>query len=317
MIRFARTGQRPVVPTVPGTWKAVHTANAEVLPLGEEVLLYFRGQGEAKHDQIGVATAALSGFDGVTFREHPDNPRIAAGPADYDRSHVLDPGAVVFEGRVYLYYTAHGVDGAGRPASGTGVAVSDDGYSFRKPLTRAVVEWGMAPDAVVRDGKVWLTYARSSGKGQFGFYANASADPLAFDPAREVRILSPCPDHAWEARSIITPRLFEQGPYCYMTYVGSPRHQDYGFAMGLARSPDLVHWERYPHNPVFQRADGQAWDNCALWFGTLFRRGETYYLYYEGGGGPDTTDRDQNYAGYGKTSCSQIGLATYTGPWWS
>jgi predicted GH43/DUF377 family glycosyl hydrolase len=301
---------------VPGTWKSVFTANAEVLCLGDRVLLYYRGQGDAHHDQIGVASVPFSTFDGVTFEDHPSNPVITVGPADFDRAHVLDPGAVFFEERVYVYYTAHGVDRSGRNAFGIGVAVSDDGFSFTKPLGDPVVPGAGAPDTVVKDGRVWLVYARDSGHGGWEFYMNLTEDPLHVDPATEIKVMSPSGEHVWEAMSIITPRLFEQGGFYYITYVGSSTYQDYGSAMGLARSRDLLSWERYPMNPIFQRAAGATWDNAAIWFGTLFRKGDTYYLYYEGGGGPEVANRDENYAGYGKTAFSQIGLATYTGEWW-
>ena len=226
------------------------------------------------------------------------------------------PGSFWFQGKVYVYYTAHGFGAAGQRVCGIGVATSEDGFSFFKPLDEAVVEGAGAPDVVVREGRVWLVYARGNGQGQWKFYVNSSEDPLHFDPTAEVKIMSPSPDNEWEARSIITPRLFEQGGFYYMTYVGSPKYQDYGFAMGLARSRDLLRWERYPMNPIFQRAEGPTWDNAAIWFGTLFWKGDTYYLYYEGGGGPAVANRDEDYAGYGKTACSQIGLATYTGEWW-
>jgi hypothetical protein len=53
-----------------------------------------------------------------------------------------------------------------------------------------------------------------------------------------------------------------------------------------------------------------AWDEGAIWFGTLERVGDTYYLWYEGGGGGGELCRNQAYGGYGLTSRSQIGLAT-------
>ncbi|MFH1008577.1 MAG: hypothetical protein V1800_13945 [Candidatus Latescibacterota bacterium] len=107
MIRFERFADRPVIPrTPPGTWKSVYTANAEVLRVGDRVLLYYRGQGDAQHDQIGVVSVPFSEFDGVTFQEHASNPVIRVGPDRFDKAHVLDPGAVSLDGKVYVYYTA-------------------------------------------------------------------------------------------------------------------------------------------------------------------------------------------------------------------
>jgi hypothetical protein len=72
-------------------------------------------------------------------------------------------------------------------------------------------------------------------------------------------------------------------------------------AFGLARSQDLIHWEKYPHNPVFQIGVPGSWDDGAIWFGTPFSIGQYLYMIYEGG-------RLENIRG--KTpALTQVGLA--------
>lgn len=109
-----------------------------------------------------------------------------------------------------------------------------------------------------------------------------------------------------------------------MTYGGCPRYFDYPVAIGLARSNDLLHWERYPGNPILERGLPGTWDEGALWFATVLKKDQTYYLWYEGAGtGLDLDSqenkeaswlcREEDYGGYASCSFSQIGLAKYEG----
>lgn len=109
-----------------------------------------------------------------------------------------------------------------------------------------------------------------------------------------------------------------------MTYGGCDRYFDYPLAIGLARSPDLLHWERYPGNPILTRGEAGTWDEGALWFATVYKKGQTYFLWYEGTGtglGLASAEarrlsqqcREEDYGGYAESSFSQIGLATFTG----
>lgn len=64
---------------------------------------------------------------------------------------------------------------------------------------------------------------------------------------------------------------------------GDAARQDKPDAFGLARSADLLYWERFPHNPVFRKGAPGAWDDGAIWFGTVFEWQGNLYLIYEGG----------------------------------
>jgi len=109
-----------------------------------------------------------------------------------------------------------------------------------------------------------------------------------------------------------------------MMYGGCPRFFDYPIAIGLARSRDLLHWQRYPGSPILERGAPGSWDEGALWFATVLKKDQTYYLWYEGTGAGQGLEseenrqvsvlcREQDYGGYAVSSFSQIGLATFTG----
>lgn len=93
-----------------------------------------------------------------------------------------------------------------------------------------------------------------------------------------------------------------------MMYCGSDRYDDYPWYAGLAISRDLVHWERYQHNPVFSRGEEGEWDEGAIWFTTVEKIKGIYYMWYEGYGGG--TARTQPYGSYLKGGKSQIGMAS-------
>ena len=116
--------------------------------------------------------------------------------------------------------------------------------------------------------------------------------------------------------STITGRIWYENPYYYMTYGGSPSCPDYPEGIGLARSQDLLNWERYPNNPILLRGAAGGWDEAAVWSGSLQKINGQYYLWYEGAGtnegsgsGDSNTARNNCYGGYSSSSWSQIGLA--------
>ena len=98
-----------------------------------------------------------------------------------------------------------------------------------------------------------------------------------------------------------------------MLYCGSDSNKDYPFYAGLRRPRDLVHWTKYPHNPIFSRGEEGAWDEGAIWFTTVEKINGRYYMWYEGYGGG--TARTEPYGSYLKGGKSQVGMATMDAPY--
>jgi|GEM_PF-2368368 len=99
----------------------------------------------------------------------------------------------------------------------------------------------------------------------------------------------------WRHSRVANCSLLIHGDTAYLYY---PDH------FGLARSRDLLHWQKHPE-PVFLRGSAREWDDGGIWVGDVARVGDTCYLWYEGRSGG--TDRNREYAPGG---FSQIGLAT-------
>ncbi|MBN1541721.1 hypothetical protein JW992_06210 [candidate division KSB1 bacterium] len=332
MIRFRRHPRNPIVRRRPDSFYSLYAANPDLLWFNNCWFFYFRGQDETGHDQIGVATADSDHFDGVNWQDHSGNPviRVSDQAADFDSGHILDPAAIEIDGRVHLYYTAHAADWktGGRP-SGTGLAVSEDGFRFVKVGNRPLV-YGTSPEIVAHQGTYFLFYQKLNRDGAFDIYCCPSSDGLRFDQQKEKIVFRPSGQAgAFDRFSISTVRIWFEKPWFYLFYGGCDRYYDYPRAIGLARSNDLTNWERYPGNPILERGRPGSWDEGALWFATTARIGKRYYLWYEGtgsGAGRTTTTaravsdqvRREDYGGYGVTNFSQIGLATFSGsldPW--
>ena len=75
----------PIIPVVPGTWRNFVTANADVVRVGDEWRLYFRGNSKLENGvangRIGLLTCPVENFDGVTWQEYAGNPVSHPGKA--------------------------------------------------------------------------------------------------------------------------------------------------------------------------------------------------------------------------------------------
>jgi hypothetical protein len=228
----------------------------------------------------------------------PDEVLIAVdtGPRRFDSQHVFDPAAVTVSGQVFLYYSAIGPD-----VDMLGLAISSDGVSFRKRETPVLA--GRAPEVIYSANVFHLFYVREMPGQGYAIFSATSENGETFLPVSDQPVLGPGETGAWDSFEATTPRLFERSGMFYMLYAGEsdPARKDKPNAFGLARSYDLLTWERYPRNPVFRKGVPGEWDDGAIWFGTIFSWGDKLYLIYEAG-----AEADVNRAG---PALTQVGLA--------
>lgn len=273
----------PVLPPSGETWKRVWTANPDLLLFQEKLLLYYRGHGvwpgrEGNHDRLAVAEVAELSGAGLALRDLTgDTPIVDVGAAgSFDDQDVLDPAAVVFQNKVYLYYSAVGAE----PDS-IGLAVSEDGVHFDK--MGKVLE-GRAPDAVVRDGRLYLLWQKPLEGGGYALFLSVSDDGRAFTSVQPEPVFVPEPKQ-WDSFSVVTARVWQSGGVFYLLYGGSSYLPDEPEYFGLARSPDLIRWERHPGSPIFGGGPRGAPDGGAIWFPALWETESEFVLLYEGSRG--------------------------------
>lgn len=284
-LAWRHSAENPVIPAAGDTWKQRWTANPDVLDFADRRLLYYRGNGvmpgrEARnHDRIGVAEIAGLSADGLDLQELADGlPIVDVGEKDsFDSEHVLDPATAVFRGDVLLYYSA-----IGNGPDSVGLATSTDGIRFKK--VGKVLD-GRAPDVVVRDEGISMLYQKKNTDGRYEFFVAHSSDGVHFENASTQAVFSPSGRTGWDCHDVSTGRLCPDEDGYLLLYGASSSLVDQPDSFGLARTPDLIHWERHPGNPIFGCGPKGAEDGGAIWFPALIETDALFVLLYEGSRG--------------------------------
>lgn len=284
-LAWRHASRNPVIPAEGDTWKACWTANPDVLMLGGRRLLYYRGNGYLpdsdgqRHDRLAVAELVSVGSHCFCCHDLAGGqPIVDVGPpGSFDGRDVLDPAAVEFGGEVFLYYSAIG-DGPDR----IGLARSADGERFEK-VGPVIV--GRAPEVVLHDGCIHLLYQLTDDQGRYEMHLARSADGLSFEPVSSEPVFSRASAPAWDSYDVATGRVYAEDGWYYLIYGGNAALVDQPDYFGLARSRDLVNWERHPGNPIFGCGPKGSEDGGAIWFPALIDAEDCYVLLYEGSRG--------------------------------
>lgn len=288
--------KNPIMPTIPDTFKSIHTANPDILTANRMIYFYYRG-GDG-NDRIAVANAPYDSFDGKTFFDYPKNPVISIGKDAFDDLAVLDPASVFFNKKVFLYYS-----GLGKGDDAIGLAISENFYDFVKYKKNPALI-GRAPEIVLKDNLLYLYYVLPNEKMGYSIYLATSRDGYNFYRFGSAPVFTYGENNAWDSKTVTTPRIREQNGIYYMVYAGDDRYMDYPPFFGIAFSFDLINWYRSTQNPVFSRGAKGRWDDGGIWFAEVFPYKDKLYMYYEGWGGGSSHEKE-----YGPGGHSQIGMA--------
>ncbi len=274
--RWTRSPANPVIPAEGDSWKAVWTANPDVLAIGGRRLLYYRGHAKDGHDRIGVAEIVSVSRDGIEIHDLHETPVVdVGGPGRFDDQHVLDPAAMAYCGAVLLLFSAVGSEG-----DCVGLAMShDDGQTF---WTFGNVFAGRAPEIVVKDDLLHMLFQREINGTHYETFLAKSPDGMKWEMIRDEPVLAPGAAGSWNSFDVCTARVAESDGVFYMLYAGSDSKWDVPDAFGLARSTDLIHWEHHPGNPVFGLGDKDGPDGGGIWFPALLEEGDFFAMLYEG-----------------------------------
>jgi len=249
------------------------------------------GQGVSKVMPLAVHPLQLAVKDA-------NNPILKPGPSGSWDDAIIFTGSVMKEGDTYyLYFTGRDTHSK-KDGGAVGVATSKDlEYWTENPhnpilpddSVKGIWDYTLQAGSVVRapDGRYALFYDGSDGDNWRGIGVAFSDSPLG-------------PFHRYEGNPVLTrgnsgefdshamhlhtARRQEDGTYL-LFYTGYPsdaskgRKGDRG---GLATSRDLIHWEKYAGNPVFDLGPLGAWDDTHVRPKTLVKRGDWYYMFYEG-----------------------------------
>lgn len=138
-----------------------------------------------------------------------------------------------------------------------------------------------------RNGRFWTLYGAYPRQGGYelrpGYEGVAtSEDGRTWQRAKDTPILSVHdPDcAAWEQDCIYQPWLVEHRGRFFNFYNAARGDRE---QIGLAFSPDLLHWMRYPANPVIPNRPG-GWDEQFAADPKVFRDGDHWVMFYFGVG---------------------------------
>lgn len=276
------------------TWHNFASANPSLVRFKGKVFMYSRGispQFNANNSSTGVYSCDESAFDGVTWNVHADiNPVILSGPTGQtDDNGTYDPTAIVHPdgNSVLLYCQSFGP--AASPVGGITVHQSFDGLHFTK-LGHTGFYAGTPAAVVGPDNKIWVLAAFGntdySTKEGYRMLARSSYDGLNFQPEILGEFVTSSTPGTLDYQSAITARIIKEGSVYYMFYGAGSAQRDYPEGFMVARSTDLVNWEKNI-NPVMLRGPAGAFDGGAVWSPAVIIDRGTLYLFYECAGNTD------------------------------
>jgi sucrose-6-phosphate hydrolase SacC (GH32 family) len=185
--------------------------------------------------RIGHATSP----DGITWTRDANNPIVA--PTDptvttplwkFNQAVTAEPAAVVFNNKIYLYYSAVGTNTTNGNIQVIGLVTSSDGtnWSAQQEILRPdqtlypTASWFgySTPAAVVLNGKMHLFYdvAQVSPWKQRKIHHAISGDGITVWTEDSAVIYSNT-DFAWTADEIRSPSVLLDGTSLYMWFAGS------------------------------------------------------------------------------------------------
>jgi predicted GH43/DUF377 family glycosyl hydrolase len=123
-------------------------------------------------------------------------------------------------------------------------------------------------------------YTTPDGRHKMGIGRACSDDGVRWTD--EGRLLSVGAAGAWDDRAASFPGIWKDGDTWYLVYEGAA--DDIGFSpgdIGLATSTDGKNFTKHPSNPIL-RHEKAGWERVNIGTPSLYKVGDTWYLYYHG-----------------------------------
>jgi len=282
----------------PGSWESSQVFFQSVVraTVGGDSLyvMFYSGDDDTK-----FRTGRAVSLDGETWEKDSLNPVLDAGSdtSDWNYWGSWVP-RVIWDGSQYMMWY-NGAGGPSRffpPTWQMGVARSQDGRSWvtdsTNPLDqRALHSWwtdGAGVGSVLFDGTTYRTWyegynsAIPEGYGAIGLAT--SADGNHWTRSLSDPVLTPGSPGQWDDKAIGygDPVVYDSGVYL-MWYTGNPTLDLYTAGIGLAVSPDGIHWKKYPRNPILSDSAPGSWEED-VFCPSVILDGSVFRMWYSGVG---------------------------------
>jgi len=241
---------------------------------------------------LTLCTAGESALSQFTWQKCPENPvfRYWTGgvddPSGYES--VMDPAPLVDEdGVIHMWFTSEAY-GYGTSFS-VSEAISTDmihWYTyFKNPVLGPGIpgsfdERGVRVMSVIRDSlgyKMYYQGATPSDDQAIGLAT--SADRIVWTRYPGNPVLDVGPAGSWDERKISTASIYFDGSGYFMWYTGRGVREG---SIGLATSPDGIHWTKHPENPLLQPGPPGSWEQNSAEAPKVVRIDSLFHMFYCG-----------------------------------
>ena len=233
------------------------------------------------------------------WQKHPESPVVVPGEeGDWDDA-VISEAKVIYDGETFhMWYAGRrrGPPGLKMPMD-LGYAISSDGVHWTKPSDGPVLVRGplggydenmITAPAVLYDGTQFhMWFCAVDFRGDWSVNYATSADGIRWRKSAANPLLEETHDDRWDADYVAEPSVLYDGTGFQMWYNGaSSADTSRETVLGHAVSSDGVQWTRFEESrPVFDVAEGGAWDDYAVARAHVMFDGELFKMWYEGHSG--------------------------------
>lgn len=245
-----------------GHWDARIRERGWILKEGDTWRLWYTGYDGTREGQkmLGLATSN----DGLRWTRHANNPLYT--------EHWVEDIQVLRQGDTYYMFAEGAEDRAHLLQSADGVRWERVGPLEVRLKNGDPIPPGPygTPTALFEDGRWFLFYER----GDRAVWLATSKDMRVWTNVQDEPVLRPGPD-AYDRDQIAMNQVIKHGGRFYAYYHGAAKPsagEPTFWSTAVAVSSDLIHWKKYPKNPLFPIEQNKS-------SGILVHDGKRFRLY--------------------------------------
>lgn len=261
LVKFKLAQKAPVFTAEKGKWDARIRERGWILRENGIYKLWYTGyDGTAEgRRMLGYATSP----DGIKWTRSPRNPLV--------RDHWVEDMMVVKDGGTYFMFAEGKNDRAQLLESTDGLSWKRIGrLDVRLKNGQPIPEGPYGTPTAWKENGVWYLFYE---RGDAGVWLATSRDRKVWKNVQDEPVLSPGPG-AYDKDLIALNQIIKYKGRYYAYYHGSAKTGPSAklWSTALATSTDLIHWEKYPGNPLFPVEENKS-------SGIVVPDGEHFRLY--------------------------------------
>ena len=257
LIDFVPVAENPIFTGgVEGEWDERIRERGYILKEGEIYRMWYTGfETEAQSLSLGYATSS----DGITWTRYSNNPI-------FNQSWTEDMMVLKIDGTYHMFAEGRN-DIAHRLSSSDGIHWNDHGsldirMSDGSPLSEG--PYG-TPTAWFENDTWHLFYER----GDLGIWLATSKDLKVWTNVQDDPVITMGPE-VYDKYGLAVNQIVKYKGWYYAYYHGTAFEDWHEWTTNVAVSKDLIHWKKYPQNPIMEENKSS---------GILVHDGEQFRLY--------------------------------------